>query len=271
MLREGAWADITVFDLARVRDAATYDEPVLFPEGIEYVLVNGEVVIEDGGNHTGARPGHVLYGPGLATAGTEADGGGEAGSAQDIARVAARLEPEIRRAMLEGEHSFADDRPDRPRGRALERCVRRVEPVGAHPRVDEHGLPHRLHLQGPVHGRAAAADGAGQLRPRRPGERPSRRAGDPRRRPGAAGSPSATSSRTRRGCPWTSVLTRSGGRPRRCRWTSTCGIRCAWTRRRSKRSCTRTWRILWSATSWRGSRACPTSSTSGNGSGVLWG
>ena len=102
VLREGAWADITVFDLARVRDAATYDEPVLFPEGIEYVLVNGEVVIEDGGNHTGARPGHVLYGPGLATAGTEADGGGEAGSAQDIARVAARLEPEIRRAMLEG-------------------------------------------------------------------------------------------------------------------------------------------------------------------------
>ena len=102
VLREGAWADITVFDLARVRDAATYDEPVLFPEGIEYVLVNGEVVIEEGGNHTGARPGHVLYGPGLETAGPGADGDGEAASAQDIARVAARLEPEIRRAMLEG-------------------------------------------------------------------------------------------------------------------------------------------------------------------------
>jgi N-acyl-D-aspartate/D-glutamate deacylase len=64
VIREGAWADITIFDLDRVSDQATYDEPVLFPVGIEYVLVNGEVVIEDGGTHTGARPGHVLYGPG---------------------------------------------------------------------------------------------------------------------------------------------------------------------------------------------------------------
>jgi len=64
VIQEGAWADITIFDLERVQDLATYDEPVLFPEGIEYVLVNGVVVIEDGGTHTGARPGHVLYGPG---------------------------------------------------------------------------------------------------------------------------------------------------------------------------------------------------------------
>ena len=64
VIREGAWADITIFDLGRMDDRATYDEPVLFPTGIEYVLVNGVVVIEDGGTHTGARPGHVLYGPG---------------------------------------------------------------------------------------------------------------------------------------------------------------------------------------------------------------
>jgi len=64
IIREGAWADITIFDLDRISDRATYDEPVLFPEGIEYVLVNGVVVIEDGGTHTGARPGQVLYGPG---------------------------------------------------------------------------------------------------------------------------------------------------------------------------------------------------------------
>jgi N-acyl-D-amino-acid deacylase len=64
VIREGAWADITIFDLDRIADRATYEEPVLFPEGIEYVLVNGVVVIEDGGTHTGARPGHVLYGPG---------------------------------------------------------------------------------------------------------------------------------------------------------------------------------------------------------------
>jgi N-acyl-D-amino-acid deacylase len=64
VLRAGAWADITVFDLDRMDDRATYEEPSLFPEGIEYVLVNGVVVIDDGGMHTGARPGHVLYGPG---------------------------------------------------------------------------------------------------------------------------------------------------------------------------------------------------------------
>ena len=87
VLREGAWADVTVFDIATVQDLATYDEPVRFPVGIEYVLVNGEVVIEDGGRHTGARPGHVLYGPGRQS-GVEA--------------VAARLAPEIRRAMVEG-------------------------------------------------------------------------------------------------------------------------------------------------------------------------
>lgn len=64
VIREGAWADITIFDLDRISDRATYEEPVLFPEGIEWVLVNGVVVIENGGTHTGARPGHVLYGPG---------------------------------------------------------------------------------------------------------------------------------------------------------------------------------------------------------------
>ena len=63
LIREGLWADVVVFDFDAIRDRATYDEPTLFPQGIEYVLVNGTVVI-DGGEHTGARPGHVLYGPG---------------------------------------------------------------------------------------------------------------------------------------------------------------------------------------------------------------
>ncbi len=63
VIREGMWADVVVFDLDRLADRATYDEPTLFPDGIEYVLVNGTVVIEDD-RHTGARPGHVLYGPG---------------------------------------------------------------------------------------------------------------------------------------------------------------------------------------------------------------
>jgi N-acyl-D-aspartate/D-glutamate deacylase len=63
VIRTGVWADVVIFDLARVRDRASYEEPTLFPEGIEYVLVNGRIVI-DHGRHTGERPGHVLYGPG---------------------------------------------------------------------------------------------------------------------------------------------------------------------------------------------------------------
>jgi N-acyl-D-aspartate/D-glutamate deacylase len=63
LLREGFWADVVIFDLDRIQDRATYEDPVLFPEGIDYVLVNGEVVVDEG-RHTEARPGHVLYGPG---------------------------------------------------------------------------------------------------------------------------------------------------------------------------------------------------------------
>lgn len=69
LLREGLRADIVVFDLETLDDRATYDEPTLFPTGIEWVLVNGEVVIREG-EHTGARPGHVLRGPGWVGAGS---------------------------------------------------------------------------------------------------------------------------------------------------------------------------------------------------------
>jgi N-acyl-D-aspartate/D-glutamate deacylase len=63
MIREGLWADVTIFDLDKLQDRATYDEPMLFPTGIEYVLVNGVVTI-DHDKHTGAKAGKVLYGPG---------------------------------------------------------------------------------------------------------------------------------------------------------------------------------------------------------------
>ncbi len=62
-IKEGLWADAVVFDPDRIRDRATYAEPMLPPDGIDYVLVNGQVVI-DHGKHTGARPGKVLYGSG---------------------------------------------------------------------------------------------------------------------------------------------------------------------------------------------------------------
>ena len=63
VIREGAWADVTIFDLETLDDRATYEKPMDLPSGIEHVLVNGVIVIENG-RHTGATPGHVLRGPG---------------------------------------------------------------------------------------------------------------------------------------------------------------------------------------------------------------
>ncbi len=59
ILREGLAADIVVFDPAAIRDTATYTEPHQYPEGIDLVVVNGEIVVRDG-EHTGAGPGQVL-------------------------------------------------------------------------------------------------------------------------------------------------------------------------------------------------------------------
>ena len=63
VIRPGQWADLTIFDPARIADSATYEQPLRYPEGIQYVLVNGQLVL-DRGRHTGARPGAILYGPG---------------------------------------------------------------------------------------------------------------------------------------------------------------------------------------------------------------
>jgi len=63
VLKAGMWADVVVFDPATVRDLATFDNPNQLSEGMEYVLVNGEPVIEQG-KMTGALPGKVLRGPG---------------------------------------------------------------------------------------------------------------------------------------------------------------------------------------------------------------
>jgi N-acyl-D-amino-acid deacylase len=60
----GNWADVTIFDYDRLDDRATFADPILFPTGIDYVLVNGVVSI-DAGAHTGARAGKVLWGPGV--------------------------------------------------------------------------------------------------------------------------------------------------------------------------------------------------------------
>jgi N-acyl-D-aspartate/D-glutamate deacylase/Leucine-rich repeat (LRR) protein len=63
LLRPGMWADVTVFDAAKIIDNATWEQPHQYASGVNYVLVNGKVVI-DNGQHTGAHPGMILYGPG---------------------------------------------------------------------------------------------------------------------------------------------------------------------------------------------------------------
>ncbi len=62
-LRQGYFADVVVFDPARIVDHATYDRPHQYATGVETVLVNGTLVL-DRGEHTGAKPGRVVRGPG---------------------------------------------------------------------------------------------------------------------------------------------------------------------------------------------------------------
>jgi len=63
LLRPGVWADVTVFNPDTIIDKATFENPHQYAVGIEYVVVNGKIVLEKG-KHTGARPGAILYGPG---------------------------------------------------------------------------------------------------------------------------------------------------------------------------------------------------------------
>jgi N-acyl-D-amino-acid deacylase len=63
VLKTGMWADVVIFDPATIHDRATFDNPNQLSEGMEYVLVNGRPVIEQG-KMTGALPGKVLRGAG---------------------------------------------------------------------------------------------------------------------------------------------------------------------------------------------------------------
>jgi N-acyl-D-amino-acid deacylase len=62
LLEPGYFADVVVFDPARIQDHATYDEPHQYATGVEHVAVNGTLVLRDG-EHTGALPGRVVRGP----------------------------------------------------------------------------------------------------------------------------------------------------------------------------------------------------------------
>jgi len=59
LVRPGMFADLTLFDPARILDRSSYEDPFHYPDGIAWVVVNGRIVLEEG-KPTDARPGHVL-------------------------------------------------------------------------------------------------------------------------------------------------------------------------------------------------------------------
>jgi len=63
LLREGMYADIIVFDAERIADRATFEQPHQLSVGMRHVFVNGVAVLRDG-QHTGAKPGRIVRGPG---------------------------------------------------------------------------------------------------------------------------------------------------------------------------------------------------------------
>ena len=62
-VKEGMFADVVVFDPATIADRATFEKPHQYAVGMKHVFVNGVQALKDG-EHTGAKPGRALWGPG---------------------------------------------------------------------------------------------------------------------------------------------------------------------------------------------------------------
>jgi N-acyl-D-amino-acid deacylase len=62
-LKEGMFADVVIFDPKTIADRATFEKPHQYAVGVKHVFVNGVQVLKDG-EHTGAKPGRALWGPG---------------------------------------------------------------------------------------------------------------------------------------------------------------------------------------------------------------
>ncbi|MFN2508924.1 MAG: amidohydrolase family protein [Chthoniobacterales bacterium] len=63
LIKEGMYADVAIFDPATIADRATFSQPQQYAVGMKHVFVNGVHVLKDG-EHTGAKPGRALWGPG---------------------------------------------------------------------------------------------------------------------------------------------------------------------------------------------------------------
>ena len=62
-LKVGNYADIVIFDPAQIKDNATFEKPHQYADGMIHVFVNGSQVLKEG-EHTGAKPGRFVKGPG---------------------------------------------------------------------------------------------------------------------------------------------------------------------------------------------------------------
>jgi N-acyl-D-amino-acid deacylase len=67
MLKTDYYADVVVFDPATIQDHATFEKPHQYATGVQYVFVNGVAVLWEG-DHTGAKPGRFVKGPGYSGA-----------------------------------------------------------------------------------------------------------------------------------------------------------------------------------------------------------
>jgi len=63
-LNVGYYADVAIFDPLKIKDNATFESPHQYATGVEHVLVNGVQVLKDG-EHTNAKPGRCIRGPGF--------------------------------------------------------------------------------------------------------------------------------------------------------------------------------------------------------------
>jgi N-acyl-D-amino-acid deacylase len=63
VLKAGYYADLAIFDPSTIQDHATFEQPHQYATGMNHVIVNGTVVLENG-EHTGAKPGRAVRGPG---------------------------------------------------------------------------------------------------------------------------------------------------------------------------------------------------------------
>lgn len=133
-LREGAYADIVIFDPATVTDHATYEKPHQLSTGIRDVFVNGAAVVRDG-KHTDAKPGRIVRGPGYVPRPPVEEGDFREGELVELTKLDKTIKLDIRYATANnfaGEVFYKQARAflQKPAAEALVRAHRKLRKQG---------------------------------------------------------------------------------------------------------------------------------------------